>query len=845
MAEKKAGKVLKVLRSDNGGEYVSAEFERYLRCEGIVHQRTAPHTPEHNGVAERCNRSVMEMARAMLHNARLDLKFWPDAVATATYLKNRSAHQALEGVTPEEVWSGKKPDVSHLHVFGCTGYVHVPKKERSKLDVKARACIFLGYVSDSASGEKVFKLFCPQNNKFLTSRNVLFIDEEIRRTAPSESISELSVAPVSVETGVVIEPVVESVTEPVKKPVILVEPVIKPTADDERAAADGSVDMMDEQQSVEVDREHLAEAAPEESQGYSLRKKINPPREWWIVGRDRDHASVALISASTEPTSVREALASPAAAQWKAAIEEELQSMITNQVYDLVELPPGRKAVGSKWIFKVKEGPDGSIDRYKARLVAQGFSQTAGVDFKETFAPVAKFTSIRVVLALAAAMQMTVHQMDVRTAFLNGELDEEIYMKQPEGTVKPGKEHLVWKLKRALYGLKQAPRMWNKRLDQFLSSKQFVRCEADHSVYVRPASKGGSKPLVIAVYVDDLLVVGEPDDVVKCKKELAEEFDMKDLGEVCWLLGVEVTRVRNQFQLSQQKYVNDVLERFGMSDCRPLATPMTPGEHLTQDGAGTGDVLDEEGSRVYRSAVGSLMYLAVGTRPDIAAAVGNVSRFMQSPKNMHWIAVKRIFRYLKGTSDYVLCLGGENDGEGPVLSGYCDADWAGNQDDRHSTTGYSFSLGTGSVSWSSKRQKTVALSTTEAEYMSVSAAAREAVWLRQLLCELGAEQVGATTLLNDNQGCVKLTRNPVMHSNSKHIDVRHHYVRELQEAGKVNVEYCPTGQMAADVLTKGLARELHERCTRKLGIRKPLETQDSSRTAEVGVLRYVSNQLTR
>jgi len=384
---------------------VSAEFECYLRCEGIVHQRTAPHTPEHNGVAERCNRSVMEMARAMLYNARLDLKFWPDAVATATYLKNRSAHQALEGVTPEEVWSGKKPDVSHLHVFGCTGYVHVPKKERSKLDAKTRACIFLGYVSDSASGEKVFKLFCPQNNTFLTSRNVLFIDEEIRRTAPSESIPELSVAPVSVETGVVIEPVVESVTEPVKKAVS--EPVTEPIVRDEHAAEDVSVDMMDEQQSVEADHEHPA--APEESRGYSLRKKINPPREWWIVGHDRDHASVALISVSTEPTSVREALASPAAAQWKAAMEEELQSMVTNQVYDIVEFPPGRKIVGSKWIFKVKEGPNGSIDRYKARLVAQGFSQTAGVDFKETFAPVAKFTSIRVVLALAAAMQMTVH----------------------------------------------------------------------------------------------------------------------------------------------------------------------------------------------------------------------------------------------------------------------------------------------------------------------------------------------------------------------------------------------------------------------------------------------------
>jgi hypothetical protein len=518
----------------------------------------------------------------------------------------------------------------------------------------------------------------------------------------------------------------------------------------------------------------------------------------------------------TDPTSLADALSRPDGARWQAAVAEELASMKTNKVYELTELPPGRKAIGCKYVFKIKRNADGTVERYKARLVAKGFHQKQGVDFSETFAPVAKYQSIRAVLALAAAQGYPVHQMDVKTAFLNGELEEEIYMQQPEGTVAAGQEHLVWRLCKSLYGLKQAPRMWYKKLDEYLQELAFHRSEADHSVYVQRDTARGSV-VIIAVYVDDLVITGHEAQVLAIKSALASKFDMKDLGEVHWLLGIEVERKRNLYQLSQRKYITDMLEAYGMADCRPVSTPADPHVQLTSDMSPKSDEERRAMAGVpYRNAVGSLMYVMVGTRPDIAAAVSAVSRYMSDPGPQHWTAVKRILRYLRGTADWALCLGGTD--RGVQLSGYCDADWAGDLDERRSTPGYTFSLGRGSISWASKKQPTVALSSTEAEYMAASNAAREAVWLRQLLTELGFAPVAPTVIQCDNQGALALVKNPVKHARTKHIDVQHHFIRELVEQGKVALEYCPTDRMVADVLTKPLHRDKHLACCASLGL---------------------------
>jgi len=526
---------------------------------------------------------------------------------------------------------------------------------------------------------------------------------------------------------------------------------------------------------------------------------------------------VGEVLSHRQPHTLAEALQRPDAERWRVAVDEEMDSIRRNKVYDLEELPAGRRAIGCRYVFTVKHGPDGSVERYKARLVAKGFSQVEGVDFNETFAPVAKFSSIRALLAMASALNLDVQQMDVKTAFLNGDLDEEIYMEQPPGTVEPGKEHLVWRLRKALYGLKQSPRMWYQKLEAMLNKHGFQRCEADHSVFVRRNATRGSV-CIVAVYVDDMLLIGDPADVATVKTALADSFEMKDLGAVHWLLGIEVKRTDDGFALSQSKYISEMLSRFRMENCHAVGTPMDVNARLTREMEPTTDAERREMSSVpYRSAVGSLMYAMVGTRPDIAAAVGALSRFMQNPGHAHWIAVKRVLRYLKGTLDWALHLGGDPAG-GVRLHGYCDSDWAGDVDDRRSTTGFYFSLGSGSITWSSKRQATVALSSTEAEYVAASTAARELIWLRCLLAEVGLIQTVPTVILGDNQGCIALTKNPVLHARSKHIEIHHHFIREQVAKGNAVLEYCNTGQMWADVLTKAVSRDKHNRCAEAMGL---------------------------
>jgi transposase InsO family protein len=452
-AENFTGKKIKILRTDNGGEFISKKFNTFCRINGIQQQTTAPYSPQQNGVAERLNRTVVEHARCMLKHKSMKNHFWAEAVSTAVYLKNRSPTKALDNKTPQEVWSGQRPSISHLKIFGCIAYMHIPKEKRSKLDSKSQQCIFLGYLE----GSKAYRLYDPIKQQLITSRDVIF-DEE------SKLNNEFGIIPLEEEKSHVLEDV-QINSSPEKR------------------------------QNGEVEDE-IFEEAMEEVQHSRPGRERKTPREWWKVQ--------ANIVNCEEPQTLQEALKGDHAKEWKNAMNSEYSSILKNGTWTLSNLPPGRKAIGCKWIFKVKKNADGSIERYKARLVAKGFAQTEGVDFQETFAPVAKFTSIRCLLAIAAAEGLDVHQMDVKTAFLNGDLEEEIYMVQPEGFVEKGSEHLVCKLKKALYGLKQAPRAWYQKINNYLHNNDFVRTSTDHSVYIKESE--GNK-IIISIYVDDLLLV--------------------------------------------------------------------------------------------------------------------------------------------------------------------------------------------------------------------------------------------------------------------------------------------------------------------------------------------------
>jgi hypothetical protein len=511
--------------------------------------------------------------------------------------------------------------------------------------------------------------------------------------------------------------------------------------------------------------------------------------------------------AHDEPPTYRAAMARPDAPQWREAMRAELASLMKTNTFQFV--PVGerlkQRPVSSKWVYKIKRKSDGTVERYKARLVARGFTQRPGVDFRETFAPVARMTSIRTLLSVACKDDMNLTHLDVDTAFLNGELDEEIFMQLPEGGLE-GDAGRVVKLRKGLYGLKQASRQWYKALDKVLSGIGFVQSRADPCIYVYERD---GKRVMLAVYVDDFVIADNNADLrERVKRELAVHFKLKDLGELHGCLGLRVTRdrARRELTLDQEGYIIEMLDMFHMSDCKPCATPEQVNLHLPKH-----EQHGNDNTRYpYREAVGKLMYAMVCTRPDIASAVRAVSKHLCAYGDAHWTAVKRIMRYLKGTSDMKLRFGGKRVGES--LVGYADADWGNDKDERKSVTGYVFAHAGGPLSWSSKGQRTVALSSTEAEYMSLSEACREVTYLRLLLSELRHVQRGATTIYEDNQGAIALTKNPEHHARNKHIDMRHHFCRDMVQNGAVAVVYMPTASMPADALTKALAAEAFQRC---------------------------------
>ena len=397
--ENRTGRRVKILRTDNGGEYTSRKFQDHLKTCGIRHELTIPKTPEQNGAAERLNRTLVEKTRAMLLDAKLPQSYWAEAIATANYLRNRSPTSAIDGMTPHQAWYGRKPGAEHLRVFGCAAYTHVPKDERGKLDSKTKRCILLGY----GSVQKGYRLIDPVTRKILHSRNVKFNEYKTGKQTDEQP------APHQVEL-------------------------------------DGS-------ESDEEERDRVEPGA---------RRSDRDRKQTDFFG---NRVSVAI---SNEPTTFDEATSCPEKAKWTEAMNKEMQSLKDNDVWELTTLPSGKKTVGSKWVYKVKTGKEGKIERYKARLVAQGYNQKYGSDYDETFCPVVRQESLRTLVALSTQFGLELHHIDVATAFLNGTLEEEVYMSQPKGYEKEGEEHLVCKLKKSIYGLKQSPRCWNMALDSQL-----------------------------------------------------------------------------------------------------------------------------------------------------------------------------------------------------------------------------------------------------------------------------------------------------------------------------------------------------------------------------------------
>lgn len=481
-------------------------------------------------------------------------------------------------------------------------------------------------------------------------------------------------------------------------------------------------------------------------------------------------------------------------------MQDEIDSLMKNQTWTLVEKPEGRNVVSAKWVFKSKTNTDGSLARRKARLVARGFSQSEGVDYFETFSPVVRYESVRTVLSLAAAGDMELRQFDVKTAFLNGKLEEEVFMQQPigfdDGTGK------VCRLNRAIYGLKQSPRVWNARFTEFLEQEKFAAIAEDSCVFVR---RDGRDVVIVCLYVDDGLVCGTKKETLDTFiTRLQETFDITSNEPDCYV-GMEIERdlKAGTISIRQSGYIARVLERFGLSDARTFVTPIEAGI----------DFEDEDSKVVevpYREAIGCLNFISLITRPDITFAVNALARYSSKPRAVHWKAVKRVMCYLKATIEYEITYGITSDG----LIGFSDSDWGGERGERRSTTGYVFTLNGGPIAWVSRLQKTSALSVTEAEYMALADALCECLWIRPFLTSLGYKPNGATLLQVDNQAAIALSKNPEFHRSTKHVGVRYHRIRQEQQNKVVSVDYVPTEDNAADILTKGVSSKVLERVLR-------------------------------
>ena len=751
---------IKILRSDNGGEYVSHDFQAYLQRKGIVSQRSCPYTPQQNGVAERKNRHLLDMVRTLLLQSSVPPRFWVEALSTAVYLINRLPSQQLGFDSPYYRLFGVHPNYHMLHTFGCVCFVHLPPHERHKLAAQSVRCAFMGY----STTQKGFLCYDAVANRLRVSRHVIFFEHEYYFQQHTFSSNN------------VVLPSFDDISPPIQR--------FRP----------GIVYQRRRPPSVEI----LPDPAPlptTSDDSVTLRRssRISKPP-------DRYGFSAALVDTAV-PSSYSQATKH---ACWVKAMDEELQALLENHTWDIVPCPTGVKPIGCKWVYSIKLRSDGTLDRHKARLVALGNRQEYGINYEETFAPVAKMTTVRLVLAIAASKGWSLRQMDVKNAFLHGDLKEDIYMTPPPGLFSTPSGD-VCKLKRSLYGLKQAPRAWFDKFRSTLLGFSFVQSQYDSSLFLCKTSKG---IVILLVYVDDIVITGTDYALIsQLQDHLQRCFHMKDLGSLQYFLGLEVYSSSTGIFLTQHKYIRELIALAGLQDGRSVDTPLEVNVKYRHD---EGDLISDPS--LYRQLVGSLNYLTI-TRPDISFAVQQVSQFMQAPRHLHLAAVRRIVRYLKGTSSRGLFFPANS----PIrLIAYSDADWAGCSDTRRSVTGWCMFLGTSLVSWKSKKQDRVSKSSTESEYRAMSSACSEIVWLRGLLGELGFPQKGSTPLHADNTSAIQIAANPVFHERTKHIEVDCHSIRESYDAQVISLPHIPTDLQIADVFTKALSKNRHHFLVDKL-----------------------------
>ena len=809
------GRGIQRLRIDNGREYGVQRLQDWANEEGITIEYVPPYTSNQAGVAESTNWVIFRKARTMALDAALSPSLWPEVVKAAAYLYNRTPSATVLGSVDSSAISpndsilndagvgcfslASHREYLHLRVYGCRAYAYIPRDLRvqsQKMAKRAEKGVLVGY-----EGSSIYRIWLPHTQRVVRSSSVTFIEDPLPPKPTTGTYIEM------ISSGHVID-----------------------GADSESSDSEESI--------PGIGSGGATASAP----GTKHRRGIKgsgieirvPPPTWRaapdISGRDvqssRNMASnySLVASHSEDPTSYEEAMASVESSQWRDAIQEEIASLLENETWETVDPPPGVRILGGRYVFKKKLGLNGEVLRYKARWVAKGYLQREGIDYLETTANVVRMEAWRILVAISTIYDFDIEQMDVVTAFLNGKIDVELYMDQPTGYGEKGK---VCRMLRTLYGLKQSGNIWCTELETQLATMGFTPLISDQCVYIRSA--GTPDAAFIATWVDDLLIMGQNSAVIAdIKADLSRKFKMKDLGPVSQYLGMRIQRdrVNRVTTIDQLAYMDRILQKAGFTEhSNPSPIPMGATRLVKNLGQAS-----EEDVRKFQTAIGELIWMSTGTRLDIAFATSTLSRYMSNPSSEHFQALKKLYRYLLGARLALKYTGvpgarivsGVSPGGDIYLDTYSDSDWGGDEDNRRSTTGYFFEIAGGAISWASRRQKTVSLSSTEAEYMALSETARELKWVSTFVADLGFAVRKPLTIYCDSESAMALsdTKGTIHRRRTKHIDIRHHYIKERVEDGEIKLLHVPTSEMTADGLTKPLSAPLFVRSIGQLRLIK-------------------------
>jgi len=858
LAQKTIKKDLISFRCDRGSEFLNQALLDYFKRHHIQTDLSNPYTPQQNGVAEARNRAVIQTTRALLCQSGAPPSFWCHAAAHANRLTNLMPHVMLQGTTPVQVWTRVKPNLKKLKVWGCVAHVLLNEREQraagGKLAARTKPCAYLGFNTEGPG----YVLWDGSNRKLVYSSNVTFQEHlsyfKTSKTAlPAEPMwvpdfTDSSETQDSPKARAAVPPAPAVIPEPEPAPAVHPAPAAVPPQHalrpieqspprspppaevPPRSSARLRGDSSGLQQLGRTVQTPGKRVCRPELQGVMVHspavtfadpvaKLCEAPSSSQAKLPQALYAYVADITKGVSgdkkkeiptPKTWQEALRGEHSADWLEGMQKEIQGLKATGTFIQVPRKQATNVIKCKWVYRLKRLDLGQ-PLFKARLVAKGFSQKEGVDFFATFAPTAKQATARCILHLAASRDLEIHTMDVDQAFLQGDLEETLFM-EPAPGLTPKDPDYVWQLKRPLYGLKQAPRQWHAKLKGVLLELGLKCSEHDPSLFIGSTSKD----TWVLVYVDDLLIMAEDTTgLQELKEKLKAKFPLKDLGPIKTYLNMEISRNRDkkEIYLFQTQYIDSVLEKFADFPCKEAETPLPYNHNLTLPSE------DEEtvpGQERYAELVGSLMYLMVCTRPDLAYPLSVLGRFVGEGRHSskHWKAALRVLGYVAHTKHLRLTLGGEK----TELEGFTDASWADHQDDRRSSQGYCMTLGSGMVSWKATRSPAVALSTCEAELYGGTSAAQELLWLKRLLQELGYP-TEKPVLWCDNKSTVAQTRDPVFSARSKHIEARYFFIRELTQGNEIKTEHIAGLSNPADIFTKSLLKERHNSMLEMMGLR--------------------------